>query len=74
MASDYETITANVNFTLGLDIAISLRVLIAQNQNGGALTDEQMKTIRDAAMVDLMPKILNKAEVSSQKLKETLGL
>ena len=74
MTPEHETITENTNFILGLDIATSLRILVAQNQNGGPLTDEQMKTVRDTALVDLMPKILNAAGVSPQKLKETLGL
>jgi hypothetical protein len=74
MAPDHETMTANTNFILGMDIATSLRILVAQNQNGGPLTDEQMKAVRDTALVDLMPKILNAVGVTHQKLKETLGL
>lgn len=55
---DLDKITAETTFIFGIDTARLLRILVAQNQKGGPLTQEEMEFEATRATAELMPQIL----------------
>ena len=73
MSKELENIHGEVLFHLGLDIATSLRILVAQNQNGGLLEPAQLQEIKDQARLDLLSKVASSAGITDHQTQDYLS-